>query len=418
MTSLAMKLDDLVRATPQTRDRYIDFLRAASILVVVVGHWLMLLLIWEHGVIRSVSVIGQAPGLWLATWLLQVMPIFFFVGGYANLVAYQSALRRAEPVSRFLRNRMRRLLIPSLVFVAVWTVVQLGLHLASTGAPTAPRFGEFALLRGVRPPGQTIPFGPLWFLVVYLGVVALCPVTIALHRRFRWSVLAAMLIGAVSTDLVGIFGGHPGMRFGNVVFVLFLPHQLGYFYADGSIRRWPRSVAWWMVTGGLVGMVALTNPWLFEPFSETRFDWFPRTGHYPRSLLGTDVGEISNAYPPTLVYLLVGAWLIGLALLVRPTLDSWLLRPRPWRLTVLVNSRIMTLFLWHMTAYLIAVIMLWPLGFGQSTEPTLRWWAERPVWVLVPGMILLALVVVFGRFEARGRPPAKSAATPMAEHPA
>jgi hypothetical protein len=122
------------------------------------------------------------------------------------------------------------------------------------------------------------------------------------------------------------------------------------------------------VAGGLGGMVALTNPWLFEPFGQVRYEWFPRTGHYPRSLLGTDVGEISNAYPPTLIYLLVGVWLIGLAVLTRPALERWLRRPGPWRLTVLVNSRIMTLFLWHMTAYLVAVILLWPLGFGRATE--------------------------------------------------
>ncbi|HEX6076418.1 MAG TPA: acyltransferase [Micromonosporaceae bacterium] len=400
-----MKLDDLVRATPPTRDRYIDFLRAASILVVVVGHWLMLVLIWRDGVIRSVSVIGRAPGLWLATWLLQVMPIFFFVGAHANLMAYRSALRRRESVTRFLRDRIRRLLIPSLVFLGVWTAVQLGLHLSSTGTPTGPRLGEFAVLRGVRPPGQTIPFGPLWFLAVYIGVVALSPLTITLHRRFRWWVPAAMVLGALLADLAGLFGGHPAARFGNVVFVLLLPHQLGYFHADGSIGRWPRSAAWWMVIVGLGGMVALTNPWLFEPFGQVRFDWFPRTGHYPRSLLGTDVGEISNGYPPTLIYLLVGIWLIGLALLARPALDLWLRRPGPWRFTVLVNSRVMTLFLWHMTAYLIAVILLWPLGFGRPAEPTFRWWLERPVWVLVPGMILLVLVAVFGRYEVRGRRP-------------
>jgi len=62
----------------------------------------------------------------------------------------------------------------------------------------------------------------------------------------------------------------------------------------------------------------------------------------------------------------------------------------------------MTLFLWHMTAYLVAILALWPLGFGRQHEPTLRWWAERPVWILVPAAMLLALVTVFGRFETRG----------------
>jgi len=52
------------------------------------------------------------------------------------------------------------------------------------------------LSRGVQPPGPTIPFGPLWFLAVYLLVVAISPVTVALHRRFRWWIPAAMVAGA------------------------------------------------------------------------------------------------------------------------------------------------------------------------------------------------------------------------------
>jgi len=66
------------------------------------------------------GVIGLAPGLWLATWLFQVIPVFFFVGGYANLIAFDSARRRGESVVTFVRQRVRRLLVPSLVFVALW----------------------------------------------------------------------------------------------------------------------------------------------------------------------------------------------------------------------------------------------------------------------------------------------------------
>ena len=62
----------------------------------------------------------------------------------------------------------------------------------------------------------------------------------------------------------------------------------------------------------------------------------------------------------------------------------------------------MTLFLWHMTAYLLAILLLWPLGFGQETDSTPRWWLERPVWIVVPALILLGLVAIFGRFERSG----------------
>ena len=72
---------------------------------------------------------------------------------------------------------------------------------------------------------------------------------------------------------------------------------------------------------------------------------------------------------------------------------------RPWRFTIVVNARIMTLFLWHMTAFLLALLLLWPLGFGREQDSTARWWLERPLWFVVPGAILLGLVAIFGRFE-------------------
>jgi hypothetical protein len=151
--------------------------------------------------------------------------------------------------------------------------------------------------------------------------------------------------------------------------------------------------------------VVLTTPWLFElALGPARFDWFPGIGHYPKSLLGTDVEAVSNAYPPTVCFLLGGVWTLGAALLLKPRLDRWLLRDRPWRFTIVVNARIMTLFLWHMTAYLLVLLVLWPLGFGREQDSTLRWWLERPLWELVPGVVLLGLVAIFGRFERVPRP--------------
>jgi fucose 4-O-acetylase-like acetyltransferase len=395
-------IDALVEATPATRDRYVDFLRAASIAVVVLGHWTIALISWNDGLIRATSAVGKAPGLWLATWMFQVMPVFFFVGGYANLVAYESSQRRSESTGAFMRSRVRRLLVPSAAFLAVWAVVLVVLHLTDTGASAGPSIAGVDLLRGVRPPGQTIPFGPLWFLAVYLVVVCLCPLTIALHRRFRWWVPGVMVVGTFVADAVGFLGGQDGIRYLNVVFVLLLPHQLGHFWGDGSVDRWPRKALWAMALGGLAGLVLATNSWLFELGGDDRYRWFPGIGHYPRSLLGTDVESVSNAYPPTLCFMFVGFWLIGLVLLLRPRLTRWLQQPGPWKLTIAGNARIMTLFLWHMTAYLLAILLLWPLGFGQETEPTARWWFERPLWLVVPGVILAGLVAVFGRFETQG----------------
>ena len=101
---------------------------------------------------------------------------------------------------------------PSLVFLGIWAVVQVVLHLADVGAPTGPRlWGDTTLLRGMKPPGATIPFGPLWFLAVYLVVVVIAPVTIRLHRRFGLWVPLAMALGAVVVDAVGVHDRRVGM---------------------------------------------------------------------------------------------------------------------------------------------------------------------------------------------------------------
>ena len=389
------RLDELVAATPATRDRYVDFLRGLSILVVVVGHWLIGVIYWEDGVIGSTSAIGRTPWLWIATWFLQVMPIFFFVGGFSNLVTYRAFRRRGDSTWEFVRTRLARLLRPSLVFVGVWAVIQIALHLFDVGEPTTP------FVRGMHPPGATIPFGPLWFLAVYAGVLVLSPVMIRLHERFGLGVVAVMLVGAVAADAIGFISPFEEARWANVAFVWLLPHQLGFFYADGRITGLSRGALWGMALSGLATMLLLSNP----IFGEAGREWFPGIGHYPKSLLGTDAERITNTYPPTVMLVAMAFWSIGLALFLRGPLSRWLQGPRPWKATIFVNSVIMTLFLWHMTAFLLAILVLWPLGFGQQGDTTAGWWLERPLWVGVPAMFLAALAAVFGRFE---RPSAKA----------
>lgn len=397
-------LDALVARTPTTRDRYVDFLRAFSILAVVVGHWLIGMIWWENGLLYLTGAIGVTSGLWLATWVLQVMPIFFFVGGFSNLVAYDAARRRGASTRSFIRSRIDRLLRPSLAFFAVWIVVQVTMHLAGVGRPAGPEiWGDTRLLRGLLPPASTLPFGPLWFLAVYLVVVTISPLTIRLHRRFRWWIPAILMAGTVIVDVIGFGLGVHGVRYLNVPFALLLPHQLGHFYADGTFKRLPRWTFWAMVAAGLTGLVLATNPWLFELVGgDARFRWFPAIGYYPKSLLGVESEPISNAYPPTICFMFVGIWTIGAAMLLRRRLSAWLERRGPWKAVILGNSVIMTLFLWHMTAYLLAILALWPLGFGREHASSARWWLERPLWVLVPALILVALVALLGRVE-RGR---------------
>jgi fucose 4-O-acetylase-like acetyltransferase len=407
-------LDDLAAATPASRDRVVDFLRAASIIAVVFGHWFIGMIVWQGGILTTRSAVGVTSGLWIATWFFQVMPVFFFVGGFSNLTSLDAARRRGDSDWTFVRSRLKRLLRPSLVFFAVWAAVEVAMHLLDVGAPTGPRIWDgVRLLRLFLPPGATLPFGPLWFLAVYLVVVAIAPGLVTLHRRFRWWVPATMVMGAAAADWIGFVGGVSWVRWANVAFVLLFPHQLGFFYADGTLVRLSRRVFWAMVVAGLGGLLILTNPPFWRLFGDARFTWFPGIGAYPKSLLGTDVEAVSNAYPPTVCFLLGGIWAIGAVMLLRPVLARWLERPRAWKATIAVNSVIMTIFLWHMTAFLLAILTLWPLGLGRDADSTASWWLQRPLWILVPAAFLLVLVAIFGRFE-RQRPRQAPRAEPAA----
>ena len=65
-----------------------------------------------------------------------------------------------------------------------------------------------------------------------------------------------------------------------------------------------------------------------------------------------------------------------------------------------VNARIMTLFLWHLTALVIAAVVL-VMAFGLPTPAAATgwWWLSKPLWIATAGAVLAVLVAVFGRAE-------------------
>ncbi|MGH3910881.1 MAG: acyltransferase family protein, partial [Pseudonocardiaceae bacterium] len=85
----------------------VDATRAAAILVVIAWHWAGSMTHCDaDGTLVMPNPIADVPGGWLATWVLQVMPAFFVVGGFANLASWNSALRSGSGSAEFLRRRM------------------------------------------------------------------------------------------------------------------------------------------------------------------------------------------------------------------------------------------------------------------------------------------------------------------------
>jgi hypothetical protein len=369
-------------ATPATRDRYVDLLRVTSLGVVILGHWLMaVVLIGPDGGVTATNLLAVVPELQPLTWLLQVMPVFFLVGGFSHAVALASQRRRAGSYADFVRSRAGRLLRPTAVFVAAWLL--LALLLEVTGQH------EGVLRAASRTVAQ-----PLWFVGVYLGVVALAPPMAALHRRLgrrAWAVPVALAAGAAGVDALRFTAGVQYIGYLNVALVWLAVHQAGVLYADGTLARGGRRLAYALAGGGLAGAYALTV-----------------LGPYPVSMVGLPGEPVSNMSPPTLAMVAHATWLTGLVLLLRGAVTRWLRRPRVWATVVAANGLAMTAFLWHLTAMFAAIAATVAAGIALPAAGSAGWWLLRPVWVAALALLTAALVAAFRRADrprpARTRP--------------
>lgn len=356
-------LSDLAGRTPATRDRTVDLLRAAAIAVVVLWHWAFSVTHRdESGAFTMPNPLGDIPGSWALTWLLQVMPLFFVIGGYADLAAWASAERRGDGAAAFLRSRARRLLLPPAAMVAAWTAFEAGRVLLLPGSRSVLTWGR-------------VVFVPLWFLAVYAATTVLVPLTARLHRRHGWRAAAVLVAAPLAVDQARAAGAGwltvPGM-----VLVFVACHQLGYLWRDGQVTR-PAALA----AAAAAGLALLTT-----------------FGGYERSMVALPGGR-SNMFPTTACIALLGAFQLGLVLWGRPVLERLAARRRVWLAVVGVNGVAMTVFTWHMTAWAVAALawerVVGPLGADADAG----WWSTRPVWVLLPGAVLLALVTTFRRLE-------------------
>ena len=376
---------EIVAPNPD-RDRFIDLVRVTSMVTVVVLHWLSVMPALTAGRVVDQNVVAVVPGLWPLTWTGDVMALFFFAGGYANWVSLTNSLLRGEPYGFFLARRVRRLLRPTFIFLGAWLAVDLLLR--------AVGLGSWSPLRHVAI-GNTIPFGPLWFLGVYLVIVMLSPWTAAAHRRWGIAVPLVMVAGVGVADSQAFVRNSGAPLAANLLLVWLIPHQLGYFYADGTLRRLSAKACAGMAAAGLVMLMVLTS-----------------LPYYPRSLISPR-WTVLTMDAPMLSLVADGLWLIGLALLARRPVERLLMDPRRWRIVSRANDLTMPVYLWHMSAYLVAAASLARLGAGfvYSTDASAQWWWGRPAIMALSAAVLGGFLLAM-RWMARLARRTKAPVTP------
>ncbi|KAA2262839.1 acyltransferase [Solihabitans fulvus] len=358
-----------MRLRTGVRDPFIDLIRVVATALVVLQHCLMPVFSVRGNELQAGNALAT-PGWWVITWLSQVMPLVFIAGGAANSLSYRSHVERGGEPAHWLAKRVRRLAIPVLPLAAVW--IPLPHLLLALGVPEQPVHLAAAVVPQL-----------LWFLVVYLAAVLCTPLAVAAHRRFGLAVLPALALVAVGVDVLR-FNWIEQAGYLNAVVVWLAVHQLGLCYADGLFERLTRRGA------ALLSVAGFGSTALLVAF-----------GPYPTSMIGMPGAPLSNMNPPTICLLGLACGQLGLALLARRTLLRWAARPRVTAVLRAMAPRMMTVYLWHMSALaVITGITVIGLGYRTPNPDGLAWWLIAPLWLAAVLVVLIGLVRLFARFEA------------------
>ncbi|MFF8729046.1 acyltransferase [Streptomyces sp. NPDC015171] len=369
-------------ATPASRDRAVDALRACAILGVVLGHWLVTALVAKDGALHTVSPLQAMPWLAPVSWLFQTLAVFFLVGGHVAARGLATARARGDSYGRWLRARLSRLLRPVAALLALWAVAVTALLLAGAPLSTVHTLWKLAL-------------SPLWFLLVFAALTAATPLVARLHPLWPLAVV-------LHVDLLR-FGLHLGpswLGWANLAAGWLVPYTLGAAWARGELDG--RRPALALFLGGTAATALLIG-----------------CAGYPASMVGVPGGAVSNLNPPTLAAVTFGLAQCGLALLLRDRLRRAMARPLAWAAVALVNLSAMTIYLWHQTAMTAVTAAALPAGRlpGLHTAPDApAWVACRLAWLPLFALVLALCLAAFRHHEQGRRRPLDRASRVVRRH--
>lgn len=348
------------------RDSAVDFVRALAIAAVVALHSLMVgvTLSPDGPVFANAGDVGH----WIVpvSWVMQVMPMFFVVGGFAGIRALRAQRRRGASGAAFAVSRVRRLLIPTVA--SVGTAGFLLALLADAGLDP-----DLVDMAGYRY-GQ-----PLWFLGVFLVLQAVLPVMVRLHERAPLRTLTALASVSLVVDAARVISGSDGIGYVNLLFVWLTMQQVGFLLADGRIDA--------LSSRTRIAAAAVAFGLLLVSFG---------TGFHSPDL-------IANTNPPTTALLLVGVMQTAAFSLFKEQLTAFADRRPVAAFTRFMSARSMTVYLWHMPVLLTLAGLTALIGTvtgDQLPVPTSgEWWLSRPLWLVLALGATALLTVPLSRLE-------------------
>ncbi|MEV6303609.1 acyltransferase [Actinoplanes sp. NPDC051861] len=332
------------------RNRYLDLLRAAAIVRVIVYH----LFGWP--------------------WLSIVFPAMGVMFALAGSLTAASLSRRAA--GQVVTSRLRRVLPPLwlLGVLAVPAMIGLGWAREQDGThPFTPWQLVFWVLPLSDPPGSETgidAWEPLWYIRAYVWFVLLSPVLWFLYRRMAgagWLLVIAPIGAIVLLDKTGFELPETA----DVVLWDLVTYGAcwiaGFTHRDGRLGRLSPGAV--LAIAAALGGLALywqrghqgADPWDLNDVSESQALW-------------------------SLAFVLV-------VLRFQPDM-AWLSRFRLLdRAVTLLNARAVTVYLWHN----LAIAALWPVLTYLALDDLGR--AEMPVTLAVTFVLTGVAVVLFGWAE-------------------
>lgn len=340
------------------RNRYLDLMRVLAIGGVVYGHWLLVSVTYQHGNLSGVDAVEYVSwGRWV-TWIFQVMPVFFLVGGYVNAQSWTTHHAQGETWTQWVRDRAVRLFWPTAVYIVV-SVLAVSAALAA-GVPAA-ELAEAGWLVALQ----------LWFLPVYLVMITVTPVMLAAHRRWGLAVPVCMAAAAALVD-VAVVGPH-----WHVI------GYLNYFFVWGSMHQW--GFAWQDRT--------LTSP-RWRPYAMSVIGASALAGLLVSGYFMVDMVGSGNTNPPSVALLAFAAGQAGLVLAAEPWASRLLNRPRAWQLVRRLNSTVMNVYLWHFVPAIVIAAAFYATGLmPQPAVGAAEWWVLRCAWFALLTIVLIPLVM-------------------------
>jgi hypothetical protein len=364
---------DLAGATPSSRNRAIDAYRAIAMVAVAFGHWLAADARMENGSIVGGNALDRVPQLHLLTWVFQVMPLFFCIGGYANAASLDAHRRAGRNDSAWVRARLLRLSTPSSWLAGTWLSVLVVASVLGVGNLARTALAVAAI--------------PLWFLGNYVIDTALAPLTLTLYRRNRKGFISALMFVFAVGEAARFAGVHFVPQI-NIVIGWLLFQVLGFAWKDGHLPTPRRLVRLGLGSWTLAGTMVAFGPW-------------------PLAMVSVPGARFANTWPPSLALLAYGLGACSFAIAAAPSIDRFLCRNRTaWSTVIVANTMTMTSYLWHFTALAIAVF-----GLSQfDLLPTAAvgsgsWWLQKLPMMGIALIVLVGFVALLSSKERRGLSP-------------